>query len=241
MLETSLHPGNRPGSAGSRPLPSPGPCHQPCPPRQPGAGLSAGSRGSAGPAPSGQEPATSPAGPWDLLSISALPGLWAASWDQHAVSVSACSQDLEGGPGHWHSARPLGSGSRAARGEPLQQPCLLSPTEGGELPIPVRGRKRAWAGMFRSCCVVSALGGRSTDGRWGGGQRPQTPDITDPRILTPNCNNRDVVLSKSLGSKVLGQALPGSTPCPETEGPPLPVLGGGGGELFAFTVLSTSL
>lgn len=88
--------------------------------------------------------------------------------------------------------------------------------------------------------MVSALGGRSTYGRWGVGQRPQTPDITDPRILTPNCNNRDVVLSESLGSKVPGQALPGSTPCPETEGRLLPVLGGGG-ELFALTVLSASL
>lgn len=168
---------------GSRPLPSPGPCPQPRPPRQPRAGLSAGSRGSAGPAASGQEPATSPAGPWDLLSISALPGLRAASWDRHAVSVSAGSQDLEGGPGRWRSARPPWSGSRAARGGPLQQPRPPSrppsPTDGGELPVPVRGQKRARAGTFQLLRGISAgqAGAPTAAGEGGRDPRPQTSPI----------------------------------------------------------------
>ena len=70
------------------------------------------------------------------------------------------------------------------------------------------------------------------------GEGAETPDITDPRILIPNC--RDVVPSKSLGSKVPGQALPGSTPCPEREAT-LTILWEGGGKLFAPTVLSGSL
>lgn len=173
MLESSLHPGTRPGRAGSRPLPGPGPCPQPCPPRPPRAGLSTGFRGSAGPAPLGQESATSPTGPWDLLSISALPGLRAASWDQHAVSVSA-PQDLEVGPGRWRSARPPWSGSRAVRGGPLQKPRPPSPTEGSELPVPVRGQKRAWAGTFRSCCIVSVPGRQ--EHWWPRGRGAETPD-----------------------------------------------------------------
>lgn len=99
------------------------------------------------------------------------------------------------------------------RESPAAAPVPHPPRECGGASHPVRGRKRAWAGIARSCCVVSTLGGRSTDGRWGGGRDLRILDITDdPRILTPNCNNRMLSCQRALGVESSRPGLPGSTP-----------------------------
>lgn len=142
----------------------------------PRAGRGCGSLGRARLASPGQEPAVAPAGPQDLLSIPALPGLWTAPWDRNC-RVCVCLRGQPGsvgGPGSAGStdlsclAGPaVGAGTvrgwcpcrGAAAAVVLRRPRPPSLAGGSELPVTVSGQNRARRGTAQSCCVGIDPGG----------------------------------------------------------------------------------